>query len=55
MANPQPNPSDRAASVPGETRDDGYPLRGTVVLTLMYLLLVIAGWAYVYFIMIQDQ
>lgn len=32
--------------------DDGYPLRGTVVLTLLYLLLTIVAWAYVYFVMV---
>ncbi len=32
--------------------DDGYPLRGTVVLTLLYLLVICAGWGYVYYLML---
>lgn len=34
--------------------DDGYPLRGTVVLTLLYLLVIIAGWGYVYYLMLRQ-
>lgn len=33
---------------------DGYPLRGTVVLTLLYLLVIVAGWGYVYYVMLQQ-
>lgn len=45
----------RTKSAPGTGQlppDDGYPLRGTVALTLMYLLLTIVAWAYVYFVMV---
>jgi len=46
-------PNAHAASRADLPADDGYPLRGTVVLTLLYLAVIVLGWGYVYLLMIR--
>lgn len=54
MAQPNAPMPRSTAQVTEMPADDGYPLRGTVVLTLLYLLVIIAGWGYVYYLMLRQ-
>lgn len=48
---PMPRSTAQVTEMPA---DDGYPLRGTVVLTLLYLLVIIAGWGFVYYQLLRQ-